>query len=287
MARPFATYATPLARSGKASSLTRAATAYRSSPEARTTSPATDDGLEVVRDPGGHGRLGADDGHGRDTELPQQVRLRRRQPGRRPVDHEDGRPVRGGGRRRHDGVLGAVGGDDPGPRRRREGRASELRRGGHGAAAVDAVDGRGVVGGGPGDVGAEHLACPPTRTMRSGSSRSSSAAVTRGMPSGRVSSTAPPCTAAAGTAPYASDCDSPETRKTTGARAFPGKAARDAATDIAYRSSPSTRTFGGPGGRHGRPWATGRMTATGVTRRPWRRVRRWAAGPRAPGDPTA
>ena len=53
---------------------------------------------------------------------------------------------------------------------------------------------------------------PPTTTIRSGSSRFSSAAVTRGMPSGRVSRTGPPRTAAAGTAAYPFAVDSPETR---------------------------------------------------------------------------
>ena len=73
----------------------------------------------------------------------------------------------------------------------------------------------------------------PTSTMRAGFSRSSSAAVDDGMPSGRVSSTPPPSRAAAATAPWPRACEVSETRKTTGAVVPVGKATCDARTEVA------------------------------------------------------
>ena len=73
----------------------------------------------------------------------------------------------------------------------------------------------------------------PTSTIRAGFSRSSSAAVDEGMPSGRVSSTPPPSRAAAVIAPGPVPCEVPETRKTTGAVVPLGKASCEARTEVA------------------------------------------------------
>ena len=83
---------------------------------------------------------------------------------------------------------------------------------------------------------------PPTTTMRSGSRRRSSSATTRGRLREAVSSRPPPAAAATGPATIASGKFSPATRYTTSGVSGPGKVARLAATEVAYRSAPLMRS---------------------------------------------
>ena len=131
------------------------------------------------------------------------------------------------------GIGRAAGGDHPGGGGRREGEPVQGLR----VPAALALPTRSTVGAYRVAARATAVAstvASPTSTIRAGFSRSSSAAVDAGRPSGRVSSTLPPSRAAAVIAPWPTACEVPETRKTTGAVVPVGNASREARTAVAY-----------------------------------------------------
>jgi hypothetical protein len=81
---------------------------------------------------------------------------------------------------------------------------------------------------------------PPTRTIRSGASRVSSARTGTGISAGAVSSKLARCAIAIGATLSASAKSAPEARYTVSAP--PGCASRDAAAEVAHRFTPAIRS---------------------------------------------
>ena len=187
--------------------------ASRSPPDARTTATDADDVRAGRRDALRHRGPRPTTVSGARPEVAQQVGVGGGQPFGIGGDHEEGGRVAAAAVAATTARSGAVGGDEPGGSARGRGsppgERARAMRGAGSPRAVDPLDAGGVAGRPPWRRPSRARSCRPRARWALGvqpvelGERSPG-----GYPSGRVSSTGPPCTAAAGTAAHPFEGDS-------------------------------------------------------------------------------